>query len=105
MSQYCDNNNNNNYNYTLNCMQPQFISLLYMQRQSCWSNCKESMHHAAYISRMIVQAVECGKGGWVKNIARCTDDFGWSGVGADAVSSLSDSEIQEMLSSAWRNVM
>ena len=46
------------------------------------------------------------QGGWVKNMARCTDDFGWSGVGADAVSGLSDSETREMLlSSAWRNVM
>ena len=43
--------------------------------------------------------------GWVKNMARCTDDFEWSGVGADAVRSLSDSENREMLmSSAWRNV-
>ena len=57
--------------------------------------------------RIVRQAVECGKGGWVKNIcmARCTDDFGWSGVGVDAVRSLSDSEIREMLmSSALRNV-
>ena len=58
------------------------------------------------LKRIIRQAVECGKGGWVKNMARCTDDFGWSGVGADAVRSLSESDIREMLmSSAWRNVM
>ena len=41
----------------------------------------------------------------MKNMARCTDDFGWSGREGDAVRSLSDSEIWEMLvSSAWRNV-
>ena len=58
------------------------------------------------LKRIARQAVECGKGGWVKNMARCTDDFGWSGVGADAVRSLSDSDIREMLtSSAWRNMM
>ena len=49
------------------------------------------------------QAGECGKGGWVKNMARCTDDFGWSGVGADAVRTLLDLEIREMsMSSAWK---
>ena len=49
--------------------------------------------------------MECGKGGWVRNMARCTGDFGWSGMEVDAVRSLSDSEIREMLVSvAWRNV-
>ena len=58
------------------------------------------------LKRIVRQAVECGKGGWVKNMARCTDDFGWSGVGADAERSLSESDIREMLtSSAWMNVM
>ena len=33
----------------------------------------------------------------MKNMARCTDDFGWSGVEVDAVRSLSDSKIWEML--------
>ena len=38
-------------------------------------------------------------------MARCTDDFGWSGMEVDAVRSLSDSDVQEMLVSvAWRNV-
>ena len=36
-------------------------------------------------------------------MARCADDFGWSGVGADAVRTLSDFEIREMLmSSVWK---
>ena len=57
------------------------------------------------LKKIVSQAVECGKGGWVKNMARCTDDFGWSGMEVDAVRSLSDLEIWEMLvSSAWRNV-
>ena len=49
----------------------------------------------------------CGKGAWVKNMAKCVGDFGWSGMGVDAVpvKNLSDSEIQEMLESvAWRRV-
>ena len=47
------------------------------------------------LKKIISQAVECGNGGWVKNMARCTDDFWWSGMEVDAVRSLSDSEIQE----------
>ena len=36
-------------------------------------------------------------------MARCADDFGWSGVGADTVRTLSDFEIREMLmSSVWK---
>ena len=41
----------------------------------------------------------------MKNMARCTDDFRWSGMEVDDVRSLSDSEIRDMLvSSDWRNV-
>ena len=50
-------------------------------------------------------AVKCGKGAWITNMAKCVGDFGWSGMGVDAVRSLSDTEIQEMLEPAvaWRN--
>ena len=55
------------------------------------------------LKSIVRQALECGKGGWVKNMARCTDDFGWSGVGVDTVRTLSDFEIREMLmSSVWK---
>ena len=50
-------------------------------------------------------SVGCGKGAWVKNMAKCVGDFGWSGMGVDAMKNLSDSEIQEMLeSAAWSRV-
>ena len=50
-------------------------------------------------------SVGCGKGAWVKNMAKCVGDFGWSGMGVDSVKNLSDSEIWEMLeSAAWRRV-
>ena len=42
----------------------------------------------------------CGKGAWVKNIAKCVGDFGWSGLGVDVVMNLSDLEIRGMLESA-----
>ena len=38
-------------------------------------------------------------------MSECVRDFGWNGMGVDAVKNLSDSEIQEMLESvAWSRV-
>ena len=49
--------------------------------------------------------MECGKGVWIGNMAKCVGDFGWQSVGGDAIVDLSDSEIGAMLSSAaWRKV-
>ena len=51
------------------------------------------------------QAVECGKEVWVKNTAKCIGEFEWQGMGGDAMKSLTDAEISDMLSSiAWRKV-
>ena len=67
------------------------------------------MSAKAYEGRLLRKitrhSVGCGKGAWVQNMAKCVGDFGWSGMGADVVKNLSDSEIQEMLESvAWRRV-
>jgi len=41
----------------------------------------------------------------VKNMAKCVGEFEWQGVGGDAIKSLTDAEIGDMLSSvAWRKV-
>ena len=66
------------------------------------------MSAEAYKGRLLrkiaIHSVGCGKGAWVKNMAKCVGDFGWSGMGVDAVKNLSDSEIQELLESvAWRS--
>ena len=29
--------------------------------------------------------MECGKGGWVKNLAKCIGDFEWQDMGGDAI--------------------
>ena len=87
----------------------QMLPLVWEARMRCvrfWLKVLSAKEYEGRLLKKIVsQAVECGKGGWVKNMARCTDDFGWSGMEVDAVRSLSDSEIREMLVSvAWRNV-
>ena len=41
----------------------------------------------------------------MKNMAKCVGEFEWQGIGADAIKSLTDAEIGDMLSSvAWRKV-
>ena len=41
----------------------------------------------------------------MKNTAKCVGEFEWQGVGGDAIKSLTDAEIGDMLSSvAWRKV-
>ena len=56
------------------------------------------MYEGRLLRKITRQAVECGKGGWVKNMAKCVGKFEWQGMGGDAIKSLTDSEIDDMLS-------
>ena len=57
------------------------------------------------LRKLARQAVGCGKGAWVKNMAKCFVEFGWQGMEGDAMKGLSESEIRDMLLSiAWREV-
>ena len=63
------------------------------------------MYEGRLLRKLARQAVECGKGAWVKNMAKCCVEFGWQGMEADAIKDLSELEIRDMLSSiAWRKV-
>ena len=44
--------------------------------------------------KLAKQAVECGKGAWVKNTAKYFVEFGWQGIEGDAIKGLSESEIR-----------
>ena len=71
-----------------------------------WLKVLNSERYEGRLLRKIArQAVECGKGVWVKNLAKCIGDFKWQGMGGDVMKSLTDAEIGDMLSSiAWRKV-
>ncbi len=65
------------------------------------------MYEGRLLRKIARRAIECGKGIWVKNMAKCVGEFKWQGVGGDAIKSLimTDAEIGDMLSSvAWRKV-
>ncbi len=63
------------------------------------------MYEGRLLGKIARRAIECGKGIWVKNMAKCVGEFEWQGVGGDAIKSLTDAEIDDMLSSvAWRKV-
>ena len=85
------------------------MPLVWKAKMWCMRFCLKVMSAEAYEGRLMRKitrhSVGCGKGAWVKNMAKCVSDFGWSGMGVDAVKNLSDSELQEMLESvAWRRV-
>ena len=64
------------------------------------------MYEGRLLRKIARQAIECSKGIWVKNTAKCVGEFEWQGIGADAIKSLTDAEIGDILSSvAWRKVM
>ena len=87
----------------------EMMPLVWKAKMRCVRFWLKVMSAEAYKGRLLRKiarlSVGCGKGAWVKNMAKCVGDFGWSGMGVDAVKNLSDSEIQEMLESvAWRRV-
>ena len=71
-----------------------------------WLKVLTSERYEGRLLRKIArQAMQCGKGVWVKNLAKCIGDFEWQGMGGDVMKSLTDAEIGDMLSSiAWRKV-
>ena len=51
------------------------------------------------------RGVECSKGVLVKNMAKCVGELQWQGIGGDAIKSLTDAEIRDVLSHvAWRKL-
>ena len=53
----------------------------------------------------MLQAVECGKGSWMRSMGRCIGRFGWQDMSGGVVRELSEAEVKYMLLSvAWRNV-
>ena len=87
----------------------EMMPLVWKAKMRCVQFWLKVMSTEAYEGRLLRKiarhSVGCGKGAWVKNMAKCVGDFGWSGMGVDVVKNLSDSEIQEMLESvAWRRV-
>ena len=44
--------------------------------------------------------MDCGKGVWIRNMAKCVGDYEWQSVGGDAIVNLTDSGIPAMLSCA-----
>ena len=63
-----------------------------------WLKVLTSERYEGRLLRKIArQAVECGKGVWVKNLAKCIGEFEWQGMRGDAMKSLTDAEIGDML--------
>ena len=63
------------------------------------------MYEGRLLRKVALQAVEWGKGCWIRSIAKCVGKFGWQDVSDEMIRELSQSEVNDMLLSvAWRNV-
>ena len=67
----------------------EMMPLVWKAKMRCVRFRLKAMSAAAYEGRLLKKIARhtmgCGKGAWVKNIAKCVGDFGWSGMGVDAV--------------------
>ena len=55
------------------------------------------------IRRVATEAVEFGRGSWLRKISMCCKEFGWQEIEMKVVRGLSNTEVKEMLESiAWR---
>ena len=48
--------------------------------------------------------MECDKGGWIKNMAKCMGDFEWQSVGGDAIANQLIQRLDMLSCAAWRKV-
>ena len=65
-----------------------------------WINIMNSEVYEGRLLRKVAgEAVECGKGVWVKNMVKCMRDFEWEDMRVDAIKGFHDQEIVEMLRS------
>ena len=55
------------------------------------------MYKRRLLREIARQAVECGKGIWVKNMAKCFVEFRWQGMDGNAIKGLSESKIRDQV--------
>ncbi len=48
-------------------------------------NMNNEMYEGRLLRKIARRAIECSKGIWVKNMAKCVGEFEWKGVGGDAI--------------------
>ena len=57
------------------------------------------------LRKVMLQAMECGRGSWMRSIGRCIGRFGWQDMSGGVVREMSEAKMKCMLLSlAWRNV-
>ena len=65
-----------------------------------WMNIMNSEAYEGRLLRKVArEAVKCGKGVWIRNMAKCMGDFEWEDMRVDAIKGFRDQEIMEMLRS------
>ena len=49
------------------------------------------------LRKVMLQAVECGRGSWMRSIGRCIGRFGWQDMRGGVIRELSEVEVKCML--------
>ena len=57
------------------------------------------VYEGRLLRKVAREAVKCGKGVWIKNMAKCMRDFEWEDMRVDTINGFRDQEIMEMLRS------
>ena len=63
------------------------------------------IYEGRLLRKVVLQAVECGRGSWMRSIGRYIGRFGWQDMSGGVVRELPEAKVKCMLLSvAWRNV-
>ena len=62
------------------------------------------MYEGRLLRKVASQAVECGKGSWMRSIGRCVDKFGLHDVSGGVIRESAADMKGMLLNVAWRNV-
>ena len=55
------------------------------------------VYEGRLLRKVASQAVECGKGSWMRSIDRCVGKFGWQDVSSGVIRELSETDVKGML--------
>ena len=62
------------------------------------------VYEGRLLRKVASQAVQCGKGSWMRSIGRCVGKCGWQDISSGVIRELSKADmIGVLLSVAWRN--
>ena len=89
-------------------MKMESLPVVWEARVGCvqfWYKVLSKLYEARLLRKVASQAVECGRGSWMRSIGRYVGKFGWEDVSGGVIRKLLKGDMKGiLLSVAWRNV-